>query len=202
MPAAAAPSLLDRFRGCILGQAVGDALGAPFETMPGDAIYYAFGSAGKILAKPPVDQLQYTDDTQMMIGVVETLAEYGEIRHDELMQAFVANFDAGRGYGPGTQQIIEFAAGGGDWRALSNTIFPGGSLGNGAAMRVAPVGLVFHDDLDRVEQQAVLSAVPTHTHPIGVDGARLLAVAVTLIMRNPRRREEKTRMRIPIHTLR
>ena len=34
------PSLLDRFRGCILGQAVGDALGAPFETMPADAIYY------------------------------------------------------------------------------------------------------------------------------------------------------------------
>jgi poly(ADP-ribose) glycohydrolase ARH3 len=90
------PSMADRFRGCILGQAVGDALGAPFETMPADAIYYGFGSARKILAAPPVDRLEYTDDTQMMIGVAETLAQYGEIKQDELMREFVANFDAAR----------------------------------------------------------------------------------------------------------
>lgn len=183
MPAAVTPSLLDRFRGCILGQAVGDALGAPFETMPASAIYYGFGFARKIVAAPPVDRLEYTDDTQMMIGVAETLAEHGQIRQDALVQAFVANFDAARSYGPGTHQIIDFAAAGGDWRALSATIFPGGSLGNGAAMRVAPIGLLFHDDLDRVAEQAVLSAVPTHSHPVGIDGARMLAIAVALAVR-------------------
>ena len=179
------PSLLDRFRGCILGQAVGDGLGAPFETMPADAIYYGFGFARKILAAPPMEQLDYTDDTQMMIGIAETLVEYGEIKEDELMHAFVRNFDAARAYGPGTHQIIEAAANGGDWRALSVAIFGGGSLGNGAAMRVAPIGLLFHDDLDRVEEQAVRSALPTHSHPIGIDGARILACAVALVTREP-----------------
>jgi len=114
MSVTAAPSLLDRFRGCLLGQAVGDALGAPFETMPASAIYYDFGSARKILSAPPVKQLEYTDDTQMMIGVAETLVKHGRIDPDALMQAFVKNFDPARAYGPGTHQILDTAAAGGD----------------------------------------------------------------------------------------
>lgn len=176
-------SLAGRFVGCLLGQAVGDALGAPFETMPGDAIYYGFGSARKIMARPPVDQLIYTDDTQMMIGIAETLIDRGEIDEDHLMHAFVQRFDPLRGYGPGTQQLLEHAASGGDWRELAQTIYPGGSFGNGAGMRSAPIGLFFHDDLDRVDHEASRSAVVTHAHPIGIDGARLLALAVAIAVR-------------------
>src|SRR5579859_6644206 len=137
-------SLLDRFRGCLLGQAVGDALGAPFETMPADAIYYGFGSVRKIVARPPVEVLQYTDDTQMMIGVAEVLAEHG--------------------------------------RMAAKTMFPGGSFGNGSAMRAAPVGLMFHDDLDRAAHEAELSSMPTHAHAIAIDGARAVAVGVAVAM--------------------
>src|SRR5262249_52184636 len=50
--------------------------------------------------------------------------------------------------------------------------------------RVAPVGLFFHDDLDVVWEQARLSALPTHTHPLGIEGAQLLAVAVALALRD------------------
>lgn len=178
-----APSPLDRFRGCILGQAVGDALGAPFETMPAAAIYYGYGFASTIVAAPPFDQLEYTDDTQMMIGIAEVLAEHGEVEQEELMRAFVDNFDPARAYGAGTHRIIDMAAAGGDWRALSTTVFPGGSFGNGAAMRVSPIGLLFFDNLDRVGEQAVLSALPTHAHPVGVDGAKVLATAVALAFR-------------------
>lgn len=121
----------------------------------------------------------------MMIGVAETLLACGRIDPDLLMAAFVTNFDADRAYGPGTHQIIDMASACGDWRALAETIFPGGSLGNGAAMRVAPVGLLFHHDLDRLSEQAVLSAMPTHTHPVGVDGARLLAIAIAFAIREP-----------------
>jgi poly(ADP-ribose) glycohydrolase ARH3 len=76
--------------------------------------------------------------------------------------------------------VLEAMAAGGDWRGLARGQFPGGSFGNGAAMRVAPVGLFFCDDLDRVMEEARLSALPTHTHPLGVEGAQLLAVAVAL----------------------
>jgi poly(ADP-ribose) glycohydrolase ARH3 len=50
-------------------------------------------------------------------------------------------------------------------------------------MRAAPVGLLFCDDLDRVMEEARLSALPTHVHPLGIEGAQLLAVAVALAAR-------------------
>ncbi len=176
------PTLEDRFRGCLLGQAIGDSLGAPFETMPAEAIYYGFGFSRKIVASPPVEVLEYTDDTQMMIGVAENLLEFGEIRQDELMTTFVSNFSKGRAYGQGTEELLAAAARGEDWKSLSRTMFPGGSYGNGGAMRVAPVGLCFHRDIDRVSEQAIASALPTHTHPLGVEGARLLAIAIALVV--------------------
>jgi poly(ADP-ribose) glycohydrolase ARH3 len=45
-------------------------------------------------------------------------------------------------------------------------------------MRVAPIGLLFRDFPDRLREQARLSAMPTHRHPLGIEGAQLLAVAV------------------------
>jgi poly(ADP-ribose) glycohydrolase ARH3 len=53
-------------------------------------------------------------------------------------------------------------------------------------MRVAPVGLLFCHDLDRVVEEAKLSALPTHVHPLGIEGAQLLAVAVALAVRSGR----------------
>jgi poly(ADP-ribose) glycohydrolase ARH3 len=47
-------------------------------------------------------------------------------------------------------------------------------------MRVAPVGLLFRDDRRRLWEQARASALPTHLHPLGIEGAQLLAVGVAL----------------------
>jgi poly(ADP-ribose) glycohydrolase ARH3 len=174
---------VDRFLGCLLGQALGDAVGAPYEGMPADHVFWTFGPASDLVRNPDGDLLRYTDDTQMMIGVAETLVEHGSIVEEALCRAFVAHYDPQRGYGPGARRILEALAAGGDGRHLAATIFPGGSLGNGAAMRVAPVGLLFHRDLDRVCEQARLSALPTHVHPLGIEGAQLLALAVALVVR-------------------
>jgi len=175
----------DRFRGCLLGLAVGDALGAPYEGLPPDFVYWMWGPVRDLLDRPDPEPLRYTDDTQMMIGVAEALAAHGEIQADDLMRRFTANYDPERGYGSGARKLLECAADGGDWRGLADTVFPGGSYGNGAAMRVAPVGLLFANDLDRVAAQARLSALPTHRHPLGVEGAVLLAVAVALAAEGP-----------------
>lgn len=53
-------------------------------------------------------------------------------------------------------------------------------LGNGAAMRVAPLGAWFRDDLDQAAQQAARSAEVTHAHPDGVAGAVAVVVAAAL----------------------
>lgn len=172
----------EQFLGCLLGQAVGDALGAPYEGLPDDVIH-RMGPADRLVREPTEDVLYYTDDTQMAIGVAETLIERGGIDEDALAASFAANYDPDRGYGPGAVRILEAVRDGADWRPLAEGIFPGGSLGNGAAMRAAPIGLLFGDDLDLVAEQAERSAAPTHTHPIGIDGARLIAVATALAMR-------------------
>ncbi len=177
------PVSLDRFLGCVLGQAVGDSLGAPFEGMPADNLYWGYGSIDDILKNAGGHTLHYTDDTQMMIGVAETLVDYGRIVEDALCSAFAGNYDPKRGYGQGARRVLEAMATGGDWRTLTQTLFPGGSFGNGAAMRVAPIGLLLGDDLDEVVEQARLSALPTHVHPLGIEGAQLLALAVALAAR-------------------
>jgi poly(ADP-ribose) glycohydrolase ARH3 len=182
MPAIASP---DRFLGCLLGQAVGDGLGAPYEGLLADMIYHDFGPAAELVKNPSGDTLYYTDDTQMMIGVAETLAELGHIEQEALCRAFAANYQPQRGYGQGARRVLEALIEGGDWRELARSQFPGGSLGNGAAMRAAPVGLLFCDDLDRVMEEARLSALPTHVHPLGIEGAQVLALAVALAVREP-----------------
>ena len=168
----------DQFLGCLLGLAAGDSVGAPYEGLPNDLIFQCFGSGERLLNPPDVEVLKYTDDTQMAIGVAEVLCQYGEIAEDSLVRAFADNYEPDRGYGQGARQVIEAMVSNGDWRGLAQDLFPGGSFGNGAAMRVAPVGMLFCDDLDRVAEQARLSALPTHQHPLGVEGAVLLAVAV------------------------
>jgi poly(ADP-ribose) glycohydrolase ARH3 len=96
----------------------------------------------------------------------------------------VSNYVPSRGYGFGARRVLEAMEEGRDYRNVAATGFPGGSFGNGAAMRVAPVGLFFHHDLEQVWEQARRSALPTHVHPLGIEGAQLLATAVALCVRS------------------
>lgn len=176
---------LDQFLGCLLGQAVGDAFGAPYEGLRGDHIYFMYGSPDTLLSNPSGDTLCYTDDTQMMIGVAETLVEHGRIVEDTLCRRFAENYHPDRCYGQGARLVIEAIAAGEDYRHIAQNHFPGGSLGNGAAMRAGPVGLLFGDDLDRLWEEARLSALPTHVHPIGIEGAQVFALAIALALKHP-----------------
>lgn len=173
------PTLEDRFEGCLLGLAVGDALGGKFEAQAADAIRARFPTADSLIAYPQ-EEIWYTDDTQMAIGVSEALIERAEIFEDVLCRKFVANYHPSRGYGRGARAVLAAMEEGHEYRRVAERHFPGGSFGNGAAMRVAPVGLVFRDDRQRLREQARLSALPTHLHPLGIEGAQLLAVAVAL----------------------
>ena len=173
----------DRFAGCLLGLAIADGLGSPVEGMAADMIYQFFGGPKQLCVVPPDRLLHYTDDTQMMIGVAQSLIDQGRIVESDLVARFVANLDPARGYGAGALRILQAMADGRDWRSLAACMFPGGSYGNGAAMRVAPVGLLFHDDLNRAWDEARLSSLPTHVHPLAIEGAQLLAVAVGWLLR-------------------
>src|SRR5689334_19169349 len=98
---------LSQFTGALIGLAIGDAVAAPYEGLDSQLIVAKFGNPRNVVNRPPVERLCYTDDTQMMIGLAETLIEHGEVNQDALAAAFVRNHDPRRGYGQGARTLID-----------------------------------------------------------------------------------------------
>ncbi len=136
---------------------------------------------GKNQRKRQASMWQYTDDTLMALSILENLRVYGAINQDALAGSFANHRDGHRGYGRGVTRLLKAISYGGHWHDLSYGMFDGsGSYGNGAAMRVAPIGAYFADDLERVIEQARLSAEVTHSHNEGIAGAVAVAVATAI----------------------
>ena len=171
----AQPERTKRARNALEGLSVGDALGERF-----------FGPPERVLPRierreVPARPWGYTDDTEMALSVFAMLRDRGEIEQDGLARAFARRMDYGRGYGQAAYGILCEIQQGRDWRPLSRGAFAGrGSYGNGAAMRVAPLGAFFADDLERCCQQARLQAEITHANEDGIAGAIAVAVAAGL----------------------
>ncbi|MEU6039886.1 ADP-ribosylglycohydrolase family protein [Actinomadura sp. NPDC047616] len=154
------------------------------DSLTGLSVGDAFGEQGfepHLRAKPPAcpdDRWPWTDDTQMACSVLDVLARFGEIDQNILARAFAERAEPHRNYGYGALQFIDGVRRGGEWRVLSRRLFDGaGSWGNGGAMRIAPLGAWFHDDLEQAAAQAAAASEVTHAHPEGVAGAVAVAVA-------------------------
>jgi ADP-ribosylglycohydrolase len=128
----------------------------------------------------------WTDDTAMALSLVRVLEEHGHVDQAALAARFASAYEADpdRGYGPSMHGVLRDIFEGHDWREATTQQFGGqGSWGNGAAMRVAPLGAWFADDMDAVVEQAERSAVVTHAHPEAAAGAIAVAVAAALAVR-------------------
>lgn len=123
--------------------------------------------------------LRFTDDTEMALAIFDTLKRLGSIDEEVLAWAYTSRYrkDPDRGYGKMARHILQQISNGSPWREVSKNAFGGGSFGNGAAMRVAPLGAYFSDDLAVVVAMATKSAHVTHFHPEGIAGAIAVAVA-------------------------
>jgi len=165
--------LRSKFLGGMVGTGLGDAIGE-----------MAFRRPGKERLLSAVEQherLVYTDDTAMAIGLAQSIAEHGGLAQGRLGDTFRANYrrEPWRGYASGPPTVFsKVARQGVTYAAAARMLYGGeGSFGNGAAMRIAPVGLFFYDDTDLYDK-ARRSATVTHAHPIGIDGAAVQAQAV------------------------
>lgn len=164
-----------KFRGSLLGNGIGDALGRSRE-------------GGEIINREKIsriaedrDILRYTDDTQQMIGLAEMLSEKGEFDREYFGERLVENFNPSRGYGPGSSQVIRSIERGDKWDEPAQGLFGGeGSYGNGSSMRAAPAGLFCFDDLDNLRSFAGECSRITHVHRLGVEGAILQSCSVAL----------------------
>ncbi|HOE16630.1 MAG TPA: ADP-ribosylglycohydrolase family protein [Syntrophorhabdaceae bacterium] len=106
---------------------------------------------------------RFTDDTVLTVAIADAVltgADYGS----KLREWY--NLYPDRSYGPNFRR----------W-AASSEAYQGASMGNGAAMRVSPIGFAF-DTLEEVLEEAGKSAEPSHNHPEAIKGARAVAAAV------------------------
>jgi poly(ADP-ribose) glycohydrolase ARH3 len=169
---------VDNVFGSLLGLVLGDAIGARFEGLPSEQLRRQFATQEDALTYSlQRDQWRYTDDGQMALAVARYLGDFDNINPNELMRYFVDDYEPWRGYGRGARVLIEAFREAAEYEFLAEHLFPGGSLGNGAAMRSAPIGLRFAQDTTRIKHEAKQSAWPTHRHPLGIEGSQLIALA-------------------------
>jgi ADP-ribosyl-[dinitrogen reductase] hydrolase len=170
--------LRDRFRGCLLGLAVGDALGASVE-------FYPRGSF-----EPLTDMIggghfnllpgQWTDDTSMALCLATSLLECNGFDALDQMERYCRwmetgylsstgyCFDLGRTV---ANALREFRRSGNPFAGSTHPY----SAGNGCIMRLAPVPMFYYPDLNAVEQYAMESCRTTHGAQECLDASRLFA---------------------------
>jgi ADP-ribosylglycohydrolase len=162
---------LQRAINSLQGLSVGDAFGEKFFVHP-DVVENLINSRAM-----PSGIWYYTDDTQMALSIVSILKQYQQINQDELAKSFAELYDMERGYGAAMHRLLtDIRDYNQNWRLLAGNLFNGqGSYGNGAAMRVAPLGAYFADNIELIVEQAIKSAEVTHAHPEAIAG--VIAVA-------------------------
>lgn len=161
---------VQRMRLSLDGLSVGDAFGERFFYFP----------EWIVPRKLPADPWRFTDDTVMALSIAEILRRHAQVEQDALARAFARRYreEPNRGYGGMARLILLEISEGRPWSAISRAVFGGqGSMGNGGAMRVAPLGAWFADDLERAGHEAARSAEVTYAHPEGQAGAVAVAVA-------------------------
>ena len=128
---------------------------------------------------------KWTDDSAMALEIVANLREYDGINADALARAFSRRYarNPNRVYGAAMHDLLPKLSSG-DYQSEAAQLFEGaGSWGNGAAMRAAPIGAFFADDLDATLAGAELSARVTHAHPEAIAGAVAVSLAAAFAAR-------------------
>lgn len=136
----------------MIGAIIGDIVGSRFE----------FGDAPQPGFQLFTDECAFTDDTVCTIAIADAILS-GRTYRDALLDWCRRYPEPMGSYGGRFYKWIH-----------SDDPQPCESFGNGAAMRVSPVAWLY-DDFHDVQQQARLSAEPSHNHPEGLKGAECIA---------------------------
>ncbi len=171
---------IDRFTGCILGQAVGDALGFLVEGHPAEQTAAAVTPFPRRFTLHPCGLFppgQYTDDTQMMRAILTSLVERGRVDAGDVAARFVPLWREGEivGRGRATTEAVLRLMTGVSWRESGT---PAPNAGNGSAMRTAPLGLWLYDDPAALSRAAADVSCITHTDPRCLAGAVAISAVV------------------------
>ena len=161
---------LDQIKGCLLGCAFGDALGASYEGGYIERVLWYF--LGRKNGRK-----RFTDDTQMSLDIINSILIKKGFNQNHLAQTFANNYKWSRGYGPGAARTLKQIKKGVDWSQANTSQFKEGSFGNGAAMRSAVLSLFYSGK--ELKEKVKLASEITHAHPEAIEGALLVALTAS-----------------------
>jgi len=118
----------------------------------------------------------------MALDLGESLLECDGVHPESLAKRFAISYRWNRGYGPGAARVLKRIQRGEPWEDASKAVYAEGSYGNGAAMRAPVLALFFVRDRAGLIAAARDSARVTHAHPIGIEGAVLIALAANALL--------------------
>lgn len=165
----------EKFTGCIIGGAIGDAWGSSYENKKPEDSANTFYMAG-IPAK--TEKWQITDDTQLTLATCEALADSYKFSPELLCRYFIAYKRKLTGAGAATLKAITELEAGGHWSQVGRT--GEYAAGNGAAMRIAP--LAFFPDITRGMVQDICRI--THRNDEAYTGALAVYLSIRAILNN------------------
>ncbi|MFN3346425.1 MAG: ADP-ribosylglycohydrolase family protein [Candidatus Bipolaricaulaceae bacterium] len=158
---------LKRFQGCLIGLAVGDALGMPVEGWSKTEITRTYGTLREMVDGPrPAGNV--TDDTLQTLFLAESIVELGEFNPDHAAQKLLLWYRTDPfGIGIHTARVMRLMEQGWNWpeaaEAVERTHAPW-TAGNGSLMRCSPIALRYHRDLVMLFEGSRLSSLLTHAN--------------------------------------
>ena len=174
----------DKYRGALLGLAVGDALGTTLEfCRPGTFTPITDMVGGGPFSLQPG---QWTDDTSMALCLAESLIECGDFDPVDQARRYLSWYlhghlsSTGRCFDIGntTRQALEYFQRSGEPVGPTDEW----SAGNGSLMRLAPIPLRYADNHDLAVRLAADSSAVTHGGPVAIDACRYLASLIVLVL--------------------
>lgn len=161
----------ERFIGCLVGLALGDALGAPLEFMTRQEIAAVHGEVRDLLGGGwlNVEQGEWTDDTQMTVALATSILACRGVNPRDIARRFV-DWAAShpKDIGNATRLALRYHAEGVPWDEVGPRVcreLAGRCAGNGSVMRCAPIGLLHALRPEALIRDSLRTSALTHVHP-------------------------------------
>ena len=180
------PTSAERAQGCLLGLAVGNVLGLAVESLPRESVHLRLGTEGPLTRLPTEERHRtWDDDLARAMALSACLVQLppgaDRLEGRAILEAYLAWLRTGaRGIGSLTREVLlkwhtgEARAAERVWQAHSDR--GRRPLGNGAAMRIAPLGVAFAAEPAKVARLAAEDAALTHWDPACRQAAGLIAL--------------------------
>lgn len=171
----------DRFRGCLLGLACGDAVGTSIEFKARNTFEPVTGMTGG--GPFGLEPGQWTDDTSMALCLAESLLECGGFNAEDQARRYVRWRDQGHMSSNGfcfdigntvNTALLRFSLTGEPFSGFEDPY----SAGNGCIMRLAPVPMFFADDREKAIGMSAQSSRTTHGAVECLEACRLFAAVL------------------------